>query len=189
MSSTEGTAVDTDATEPEPMRYQRVRAEFAAHPVRRADVPVQHALSLPVPTRRWGRPAWAGFAGAAHRVPDRPLRLAVPDRWWALLADRPRLLAYNLTAAAPFTDAALTPVEVDHRDRTVTDLREDLRQLDELMDAVAPAFLADRAGRELAEPCGDLAEVFSAYVTAAALGWYRALAPDFFGWLEGGSGA
>lgn len=169
----------------EPMPYARVRKEFANHPVRFAEVPVEHFLSLPVPTMRWQRPGFAGFACPATRSPGQPQRVGAPDRWWALQAHRARLLGYGLVAAIPLSAQRFEPVTVDRRDRSVAELEEDLGLLAELMDGAVAPFLAGERGDETAR--GDLREVFTAAVTPSVLPWYQALAPDFLAWLENGT--
>jgi hypothetical protein len=165
-----------------PVSYRQLRREFAEHPVRQAEVPIEHAISLPVPTRRWSVASFAGFAGPARRAPRQPLRLGAPDRWWAVGTGRGRLVAYGLTAALPFgATAGPELVVVDRTGRSLAGAEEDLRRLDELMDQAAAAFLAGSAGDRLVR--SDLLEVFALNVTDAVLPWYRALAPDFFDWL------
>jgi hypothetical protein len=167
-----------------PVPYRELRRAFAEHPVRRAEVPVEHAVSLPVPTLRWSVASFAGFAGPALRAPRQPLRLAPPDRWWAIDAGRCRLVAYGLAAALPFgAGAGPEPVAVDRGGRSLDAVEDDLRRLDELMDRAAAPFLSGAQGE--AEVRGDLLEVLTLNVTDAVLPWYRALAPDFFGWLAG----
>jgi hypothetical protein len=174
-------------TQPEeltPAPYRELRRDFADRAVRRAEVPVEHAVSLPVPTLRWSVASFAGFAGPALRVPRQPLRLAPPDRWWAIDARSCRLVAYGLTSALPFGASGGSELVVaDRSGRSVADVEDDLRRLDELMDRAAGPFLNGAAGDPLARR--DLVEVFALNVTDAVLPWYRALAPDFFGWLAG----
>jgi hypothetical protein len=167
-----------------PAPYEQIRKNFAEHPVRHAEVPIEHAISLPMPTLRWSLPCFAGFAGAAVRVPNRPLRLAPPDRWWALHAEGRRLIGYGLTSALPFSeDLGSQEAVVDRSGRSLADLEEDLRLLNQFMDQVVPLFFA---GSRI-DPIigGDLLEALSAYVTDAVEPWYRELAPDFFRWMEG----
>jgi hypothetical protein len=78
--------------------YDRIRSS-AGHPAQRLQLPVEHFRSLPLPTLRWGAPAYASFAAPAVRTPGLPLRLGTPDRWWLVDADRVELAAYGLTAA------------------------------------------------------------------------------------------
>jgi hypothetical protein len=170
------------------LSYADVRRQFGAHPMRISEIPVEHAISLPVPTLRCGEPGYAGFAGPARRVPHAPLQLGAPDRWWVLGAQRRGLLLYGLTGAMPFTEklspeqATLPPVT-----RSLAAVEEDLRVLDVLMDQAAGEFFAGRpADTDLGT---DLLAVLTAHVSPTVLSWYRGLAPDFFGWLEQRAGA
>jgi hypothetical protein len=169
-----------------PAPYEQIRKNFAEHPVRYAEVPVEHAISLPIPTLRWSLPSFAGFAGPAVRAPARPLRLAPPDRWWALHAEGRPLIGYNLVSALPFSDdLGSDEAIVDRAGRSLTDLEEDLQVLNHLMDQAAAPFFA---GSEIDAATGsDLLEVLTTHVTVAVVSWYRRLAPDFFQWLEGAS--
>jgi hypothetical protein len=164
--------------------YARARAEFGSHPLRTSEIPVEHEISLPVPTLRYGAPGYAGFAGPARRRPGQPLRLGAPDRWWALCAGRRGLLAYARTTAVPFTDEPLGAewVELPLVTRDPDAIGEDLRLLDSLAERAVPGFFGGQRGDAALR--GDLLAVLTAHVTPAVIGWYRALAPDFFGWLE-----
>lgn len=162
--------------------YGEARTLFGTHPIRVSEIPVEYAISLPVPTLRCGAPGYAGFAGAARRAPDTTGQLRPPDRWWVLSAERRALLTYSLTVAVPFTDdlpaevAVLPPVA-----RSVAEIQEDLRLLDSLMDRAAGEFFAETpADVGLAT---DLIAVLTALVSKVVMDWYRRLAPDFFGWL------
>lgn len=167
-----------------PAPYKQIRKNFAEHAVRHTEVPIEHAISLPIPTLRWSLPAFAGFAGPAVRAPGRPLRLAPPDRWWALDAEGRRLIGYGLIRALPFSDEFEGNEVIVERDgRSLADLQEDLRLLDQLMDQAVPPFFAGAQSDAVIRV--DLLEVLTAQVTDAVAPWYRRLAPDFFQWLEG----
>jgi len=162
--------------------YDRIRKEFAQHPVRRAELPIGYETSLPLPTKRFGRPAYAGFAGPAEVAPGGPLWLGAPDRWWAIDAAEPRLVLYALTRTVPFS--AIDPaaeVLIPVPGRTYEQAEEDLAVLTELMTPAAEAFFGPGA-----PPEPDLAAVLRSVLPEPALDWYRALAPDFFAWLDGG---
>jgi hypothetical protein len=152
--------------------------------VRTAEIPVEHFISLLLPTRRWSEPAFAGFAApAGARRPGRPARLSTPDRWWAVGAQSGALLAYCLTRAVPIAEGLPEgPVELPLITRPVEAVEEDLRMLSELMERAAPAFFAGEAGP--ASLRGDLRQLLAAQATEPVLPWYQGLAPDFFGWLE-----
>ncbi|MET7403864.1 hypothetical protein ABZS66_61390 [Dactylosporangium sp. NPDC005572] len=168
---------------PPPQPYSQARRRLQTHPVFAGEIPTEHSRSLPLPTRRFGRPAYAGFAGPAQRRPGQPLRLATPDRWWAVGAADQALLVYAQAPAVPFPgELADGPVEVSNG-RSIAAAREDLAVLDELLDAAAPRFFAGEA----ADPPtrSALREQLAAVAGAGTLPWYRALVPDFFAWLEG----
>src|SRR5260370_32366411 len=88
--------------------YEQIRAYATGHPVRHAEVPVEHALSLPLPTLRWSVAGYATFAGPAVRAPGRPMQLGAPDRWWVVGAQRRELAVYALTSSLPFASSPLT---------------------------------------------------------------------------------
>ena len=108
---------------------------------------MEHFISQPLPTLRWSRPAYAGFACPAARIPPQPLELDTPDRCWAISAEHGRLLAYALVSAIPFMDSMPEgPVTVRPAGRTLSAVREDRRLFGELMTAAAPAFFAGESG-------------------------------------------
>ncbi len=163
--------------------YEQAAKEFAEHPLRTAEVPVEHHISHPLPTLRWASPAYAGFAGPAVRIPRQPLELGTPDRWWAIGAEHGRLLAYGLVSAVPFMDLMPEgPVTVPAAGRALSAVREDRRLFGELLTAMAPAFFAGESGDGTVR--GDLAEILSQVLPAEVMPWYRGLTPDFFDWLE-----
>lgn len=173
-------------SEPRPtgfLPYEKIRTSFANHPVRHSDVPLEYFLSFPIPTMRWPRPGYAGFAAAASRRPGRPLRLATPDRWWLLAPDRRLLLAFCRTDIVPFADLDIEMVSATTTRGSAEETDQDVTVYTELMGDAAPLFLAgERADPELRS---DLAEAFTAVVPPEIVPWYRALTPDFFTWLEG----
>lgn len=163
--------------------YELAAKAFAEHPLRNAEVPVEHFISQPLPTLRWARPAYAGFACPAARKPRQPLELDAPDRWWVTTAEHGRLLAYALVAAVPFMDSMPEdPVTVRPAGRALSAVREDHRLLGELMTAAAPAFFAGESGDRTIR--SDLAEILSQVLPAETRPWYQGLTPDFFEWLE-----
>src|SRR5215471_18837736 len=74
--------------------------------LRTTDIPVGYLLSLPLPTRRCGRPGYALFASATSRRPGEPRQQQAPDRWFVIDAVTGHLLIYALTTVLPFGDAA-----------------------------------------------------------------------------------
>jgi hypothetical protein len=167
------------------LAYAEARTALERHPVRSHDVPIEFTVSLAVPSTRWGAPAYAVFAGASGRRPGEPRRLSVPDRWWALDARSGQLVVFARTTVLPFSDADLGgPVELTPTGRTAREQLGAIAALSELMDHAVPDFFAAVAP----DPtfATDLRHHWEAVVPAATAAWYRALAPDFFHWLDDG---
>jgi hypothetical protein len=163
--------------------YDQAAKEFSAHLLRTTEVPVEYYVSDALPTRRWARPAYAGFAGPASGVPPQPPKLGTPNRWWAIGAEDGRLLAYALVSVIPFAQSLPEgPVTVQDTGRSISEALEDRRLFGELMTAAVPAFFSGESGASTVR--GDLAEVAGQVLTPELMPWYRALAADFFEWLE-----
>jgi hypothetical protein len=163
--------------------YEQIAKEFAEHPVRVAEVALEHFVSCPLPTRRWSIPAYAVYTCPAARIPGEPLELDPPDSWLAIGAEDGTLLAYALVSVVPFADGlSEEPVTVQPVGRSLAAVREDRRRLGELMTEAAPAFFAGEGGDPAVR--SDLAEMLSQVLPAAALPWDEGLAPDFFEWVR-----
>ncbi|GHH42673.1 hypothetical protein [Lentzea cavernae] len=161
--------------------YPAVRRAFLAAPIR-VDVPLGHQISVPLPTSAWPAPSYLGFACPATRTRGTPPVVSAPDRWWAVTAERPVLVAYAHTLHIPLSGPAdPAPVSVA-TERQGDELEEDLRVAGELLDQVTPAFFAGTnvAARQREE----LRECLVAVLPRALLPWYRAAVPTFFRWLD-----
>ena len=165
------------------LSYSDIRQKQRNSPLRQSEIPVEHAVSLPMPTLRFETPAYAGFSAPAVRRPQEPVQQGAPDRWWAVDARNGHLLLYSHTPTVPIAAGAnwqkvtLPPVV-----KTVDDLRQTLAQIEEKMNGLVPAFFAgesgDKAGR------AELARLLSEILPDPLIPQYRALAPDFFTWLD-----
>jgi hypothetical protein len=170
------------------LSYREHRAQERKSPLFQREVPLEHYKSLPLPTLRWGGPAFAAFACPARRAPRRPLVVNAPDRWWATSAHGGRLQVYAVVAALPFTDTGLSAsvtIESPAAARTVSlaDQKRHLETVEVLLDAAAAAFFAGKAAT--AETGAALAEALRLVIPEPLEGYYRALAPDFYSWLRG----
>ena len=165
------------------LRYSEVRSRQRTHPVRQAEVPVEHAVSLPLPTRRWAGAGFAYFAAPALRPPEGPTVQGAPDRWWVVDAHSGRLHVYALCAAVPFVERATWgELILPPTTRTLEELRQALQQIDAGMDAITLDFFEDRPGERAVRHA--LAESLRVHLPPPLQPQYRALAPDFFVWLE-----
>jgi hypothetical protein len=178
---------NTRATLPEAkwFTYSQAREWQRTQALRQSDVPIEHAISLPIPTRRWPNPGYVQFAAPSVRSPDHPTIQGAPDRWWAFDARGGRLIFYALTTATPMQDKSAKPftqVEVQPTASTVAGIREQLGALATGMDAVLRDFFDGKSGDKGAR--AQVRALLAAVIPAALMPQYRALAPDFFGWLE-----
>jgi hypothetical protein len=170
------------------LSYHEIRARERTHPFFQREVPVEHFKSLPVPTLRWGGPAFAAFASPARRAPRQPLAVSEPDRWWSISATNGRLQAYALTSAVPFTDAGLDSTvtiapSAGAQPPSLAEQKAHLDAVEALFDAASASFFAGEPGS--AEARAALAEALRSVIPEPLAPHYRALAPDFFTWLEG----
>ena len=170
--------------QPRPLGYSEVHKKAHAHLLRRAEIPVEHYVSLPLPTCRLGEPCYAFFASPALRRPGQPTRQGAPDRWFALAAHGARLLTYNLCRVVPFGDG-FAEVELPAPAATIAELRQLVTDVDAMGDVLAPEFFADKDAER--ETAAAFLDALGALVQEPLLAQYRALAPDFFAWLEGGN--
>jgi hypothetical protein len=154
-----------------------------AHPLRQYDVPVTHAISLAVPTLRAGIPGYARFASPAQRVPGKPQVQGIPDRWWIFSAIDGRLICYALYAAFPFAPGySFDTVELTAPSITIAAIQKRLKDIETLLDLNASLFFECKSGDRTAR--SRLHELITQQVSELLEPQYRALAPDFFAWLE-----
>ena len=164
--------------------YAEIAQQKGLRALLQTQVPVEHAVSVPLPTKRWQVPGYACFAAPALRVPDQPARQGAPDRWWVIDARSGRLIAYALCRAVPFGSTAGEDVTLRQPGHSVEALRELFAHLRAQIGAQAPDFF-DGKTRPAAER-NALKELLEAAVPAVLMPRYRELTPDFFAWLDQG---
>lgn len=169
------------APTPGQMTYARVRQQHLR--IRMAEVPVEHAVSLPMPTLRWGTAGFGYFASPALRNPEGPTKLGSPDRWWVIDAGRGRLVVYALTSALPFDSTrTFPPVEGGVPVQSIAEIRQLQLDFDGAVDHVLDDFFAGRDVDSTARQ--RVLELLAKLVQPPLMDVYRALAPDFFAWLD-----
>ncbi|QYO63470.1 hypothetical protein [Leptolyngbya sp. 7M] len=150
--------------------------------LRRTDIPNGYLLSLPLPTHRCGRPAYAFFASAVSRHPGQPLQQQVPDRWFAIDAITGHLLVYALTTVFPFGDTStwntVTIVPSPLQNEAYRLSEQTLDQMDRLSSDFFEGRMAEMQERRW------MLELLQTLSANQLLPQYQALAPDFFQWLE-----
>jgi hypothetical protein len=149
-------------------------------------VPVENAISLPLPTLRCHAAGFASFASAAVRAPGKPTEQDVPSRWWVLDAKSGELLLYAETEAVPFSEGKdWKPTVVQSRFGSIAEMQKAQREVQRLVDELAPLFFAQQSAT--AEKRTALLDALSRYISPELLPQYRALVPDFFKWLADGN--
>lgn len=162
------------------LSYRQAYAWSQRHPLRLSEVPVEHAVSLPLPTLTRAVPAYMQFASPARRTPGQPTVQEGPDRWWLFSPNGGRLLLYALSSVAPVAPGvAFEACETSAQVAGVDELREAVKHFLQAMDAAVPQFFAGT-------PSGDMtgiADMFDMIVPAILVPQYRAYAPDFLDWI------
>src|SRR5262249_6039773 len=126
---------------------------------------------------------YASFSSPAVRRPGQPIQQAPPAAWWLLDAESGHVAIFAARDALDFADgAAWERVTLPRVERGIDELRDELALLDTLADGVVPDFLAGRPGGPAQRRA--FAERLVAQIPAPLLPQHRALAPDFFDWLE-----
>lgn len=165
------------------LTYSEIVKRMMAHPLRQSEVPIEHSISLPLPTKRWGAPAYAFFASPAVRIRGEPMQQESPDRWWLISPYGGRVILYALWSALPFAEnAGWSDVTIPPATGSIKEDEEMLANIRLLMDSLAPEFFAGHARDASSRKA--LSDSLAAHIEAPLMPQYRALAPDFFAWLE-----
>lgn len=163
--------------------YKQFCAEEKKHPLRQYEIPVSHAISLALPTRRLGLEGYARFASPAERDPDKPLRQLPPDRWWVFSAVDSHLLLYAQCAHLPLaSDCIFDVVTFAENETPLSVVKRRLEEIDALMEDLAPVFFTSEPGE--ASLRARLLRLLRQHLPDGLIAQYRALAPDFLAWLE-----
>lgn len=165
------------------MSYKDMRKRQQTSMLRQAEIPIEHAVSLPMPTKRWLGPAYASFASPALRKPGQPMEQGAPDRWWVVDAHGGRLIIYTLWKAVAYApEVSWTTVTLPPATQSIAEQQAGIEAIELLMDTLVPAFFTNEEGP--ASTRKALLEALQTYIPAPLLPQYRALTPDFFAWLE-----
>jgi len=166
------------------LTYTQARDRQNKGSIRQTEVPIEHYVSLPMPTKRGPAPAYAFYASPGIRRAGQPFRIGAPDRWWMLDAHTGRTVLYSLVSAHPFANGATwSSIDLPPTGESVQQVRERLKEIEERMNALAPTFFQGEAGD--AGERQALAQLLEAQIPEPLRPQHRALAPDFFAWLEG----
>src|SRR5262249_49277433 len=108
-----------------------VRTFMRDHYLRRSEIPMEHLVSLPMPTLRYGEPAFALHACATVREASGTQSCRPPDRHWAIAAHTKTLLFYARTSILPLAAPGETwaSVTLEQPAASVKAMAERLRAL------------------------------------------------------------
>lgn len=165
-----------------PLSFTQAWDVLKAHPFRTSEVPVEHAVSLPMPTARTGAAGYAQFAAPCVRHPGQKPVQSAPDRWWVMDAASKGIRLYARTDAVPFVTTAFARQEVPSPAPDLPTLLGWQKELFAALDAATGPFFAGTPADPTA--AAELLRLFTRMVPAPLVPLYRDLAPDFFTWLE-----
>lgn len=146
------------------------------------DVPIGYAVSLLLPTRRFGFPAYAAFASPSLRDPGKPVTQGPPDRWWLLDARRGSLALFAMCRIYHFADTHFETVVLPSPTGTLANLREELADIRTQMDGIVLTFFQGEAGDQATQR--KLLAALKSRIPELIWPQYEAIAPDFFLWLK-----
>ncbi len=146
-------------------------------------IPLGYSISLPLPTLRAGMAGYAFFASPALRQPGVLLQQAAPSRWWIVNAHTGILVLYAPCSVFPFAENVnWGETTLPSTGKSRSERAEMKSSISSLMDTIAPVFFAgDTIG---ASSRKALLDALITYLPEPLLPQYRALAPDFFSWLQ-----
>jgi len=171
-------------SQPKMLSYVEFRQQQRNHWLHVSEIPTEHATSLPLPTKRWGEPAYAFFASPAARRPGEARTQAGPDRWWVVSASNNKLIMYALWRVMPYAEGAQWgTITLPRINRSIEELDQLFELIESLINTLAPDFWAGEPGNP--ETRKDLSRALGAYLPEPLMPQYRALTPDFFAWLDG----
>ncbi len=165
------------------LSYKEMRKNQRIHMLRQAEIPVEHAISLPLPTKCLPDPGYVFFASPAIRRPNEPMEQGAPDRWWFVDAHNGRIMIYALWKVMPFAQgASWTTQTLPSPIQTLQEQQAALDSIESLIDMLAVAFFMNEPGDSSIRKA--LLEALETFIPTPLLPQYHTFALDFFAWLE-----
>lgn len=165
------------------LKYSTIRELPDVRQLRAAEVPIEHAVSLALPTCRWQGPGYVQFAAPAIRSEAAGISQAKPDRWWVIDARTGQLLLYALIAVhAPDGSADWATFTLASPGRSAQDQGRLLNDIGNHLDALAEPFFTHQVGA--AQERQELSRLLNAFIPEPLGPQYRCFASDFFRWLN-----
>src|SRR3954469_17510859 len=155
--------------------YTEIRDRVRTNSIRMNEIPLEHTVSFPIPTKKWGgMPGYAFFASPNTRKPNEPSEQGAPDRWWVIDALSGKTIVYALFRAVPFdAESKWTSVQLPLVGVTVAEVQQRQKELDSLMDELAPKFFNDED--VTVDKRRELLNVLTENISAPVMEQYRSI--------------
>lgn len=163
--------------------YHDIRKQQNTHFLYLNEIPTGYYVSLPLPTRRFGTPAYVFFASPSSMQPGRPVSVAAPRLWWAIDAQTGQLLLYAQTKILPLSKQQFDGVLLPIIERSLDEQEALLSRLESQLTIATEAFFQDVTLP--IETHLAVAQSLSAYLPSILRPYYQALSSDFYEWLFG----
>ncbi len=169
-----------------PQRYltmAEVMERQKTHWLRRAEVPIEHYVSIPLPTTRWAEPGFACFAAPALRRRGERTRISPPVQWWVVAANGGHLIVYARFAAVPYAQELPTEPEIMPTPQgSIAELKDQLAEIGELAGKLATRFFAGQPGET--DQRRRLAALLQSHLPGRVGEWQAGLTPEFLDWVN-----
>jgi hypothetical protein len=153
------------------------------HWLRQAEVPIEHYVSIPLPTTRWAGAGYACYAAPALRRRGEPTSVSPPTHWWVVAANGGHLVVYALYAAVPYAqDLPAGPEIMRAPAGSIAEIKDQIAEIGELAEKLVPQFFAGQPGD--ADRRLRLAALLQSHMPGRVGEWQRALTPEFWAFLE-----
>jgi len=164
------------------INYAEFRKRQYAHFLCRYEIPTEYFISLPMPTKRFGAPAYALFASPSSMHPGKPVSVDIPQMWWAMDAQTEKILLFAQTKILPVSKQKLEPCTLPKIERTLDEQETLLKTLESQLTDVSNLFFQN--GSVDGNLQFALKETLHAYLPEVIFPFYQAISPDFFDWLK-----
>lgn len=163
------------------IKYSEFRKRQHSHFLHQYEIPTNYYISLPMPTRRFGVPAYVFFACPTSIRPGQPVNVDKPEMWGAIDAQKGKILLYAQTKVLPFSKQQFEKCIFPKISQSVEDQEALLHSLENVLTEAANLFFHNKAIDANLQV--SLKEILGSYLPQIIFPFYQAVSPDFFEWL------
>lgn len=161
--------------------YIEFRKQQYAHFLYQYEIPTGYYVSLPLPTKRLGTPAYAFFASPSGVHPGHPVNIDAPEMWWAIDAQKGKILLYAQIKVLPFSKQKFERCVLPKVGRSLEEQEVLLQTLENLLTEAANIFFQNKTIDINLQT--SLRKNLGLYLPQVIFPLYKAISPDFFEWL------